>query len=109
MDDDEAGSRSGTAGNKTEENREFRGEKYQLPTVRPDINEVKFTVVCILQDREVIKLKITRENVYSVTEEGSTALLRTADKITKLGGVFYKPVGPKRQILFENRGGRERE
>ena len=31
LDDD---SHSGTGGNKTEENREFRGEKYRLPTVR---------------------------------------------------------------------------
>ena len=56
----------------------------------------------------MIKLKISRENVYRINEDGSnTALQRTADKITKLGGDFYKPVGPKRKIIFENRGGRK--
>ena len=55
---------------------------------------------------EAVKLKITRDNVYSITGEGSkTALPRTDDEVTKLGGVFYKPVGQKLKILFENRGG----
>ena len=57
---------------------------------------------------EAVKLKITRDNVYSITGEGSkTALPRTDDEVTKLGGVFYKPVGQKLKILFENRGGRD--
>ena len=33
MDDEEDGSHTGTGGNKTEENREFRGEKYHIPRV----------------------------------------------------------------------------
>ena len=65
------------------------------------------TILCTLQDREVIKLKITRENVYSITEEGSAAIPKTADEVTKLGEVFYKSVGEKLPILFENRGGRD--
>ena len=53
----------------------------------------------------MIKLKISRENVFSITGEGSTALPRTADEVTKLGGVFHKPVGENQKILFENKGG----
>ena len=36
-----------------------------------------------------------------------TALPRTADVVTKLGGVFYKPVGENLKISFENRGGKD--
>ena len=60
-----------------------------------------------MQDREVIKLKITRENVYSITEEGQTVIPKTSDEVTKLGEVFYKSVGPTLPILFENRGGKD--
>ena len=135
---------TGTGGNKTEENREFREEKYRLPAVRKKYRihlkpimrvsvsqgaEIEVqgwcvgrwtslqvvscllivlinTILCTLQDREVLKLKITRENVYSITAEGSAALPKTANEVTKLGEVFYKSVGPKLPVLFENRGGR---
>ena len=61
--------------------------------------------VCILQDREVIKVKINRENVFNITEEGSTAISKTSDEVTKFGEIFYKSVVPNLPILFENRGG----
>ena len=64
-------------------------------------------VLCILQDREVIKVKITRENVYSITDEVSTAIPQMSDEVTKFGEIFYKSVGPNLPILFENRGGRD--
>ena len=71
------------------------------------VNRVDKYYLVYLQDREVIKLKITRENVYSITEEGQTVIPKTSDEVTKLGEVFYKSVGPKLPILFENRGGRD--
>ena len=62
-------------------------------------------VLCILQDREVIKVKINRENVFNITEEGSTAISKTSDEVTKFGEIFYKSVVQNLPILFENRGG----
>lgn len=71
---------------KIEGERVFRGQKYKMP-----------------KDNDVHKFKIDREGVYKVTEGGDVVDLPKEDKeVTKLEGVFYRPVGNKLPIIFEN-------
>jgi len=64
---------------KIEGERVFRGQKYK-----------------VAKDKEVHKLKIDREGVYKITEGGEVVDLPKEDEeVTKLEGVFARPVGKK--------------
>ena len=57
----------------------------------------------MFQDKEVHKIKIDREGVYKITEGGEVVDLPKEDEeVTKLEGVFARPVGKKLPIYFQN-------
>ena len=68
------------------------------------IGQLDLILLYIYQDREKVKLMISPDKkVYSVAHQGSVVLPRTGDLVTKPREVFYKPVGQKLTILFENK------
>ena len=53
----------------------------------------------------MLKLKVTCDGVFKITEEGgAVALVPTGPEITRLEGLFYRPVGRNLSIMFQNAG-----
>ena len=60
-------------------------------------------MICLFQDREIHKVKIDQDGVYKVTEGGEIVHLPKEDEeVTKLESVFYRPVGSKLPVTFQN-------
>ena len=61
------------------------------------------TFMFVSQDRELVKVKIARDKVYSLSDQGLAVLQRTGDQVTKPREVFYKHVGERLPVSFLNK------
>ena len=61
-------------------------------------------LICLFQDREIQKVKIRRDGVYTITEGGEIVPLTKEDEeVTKLESIFQRPVRrSKLSITFQN-------
>ena len=81
----------------------FRGQKYKIPKVDIERKQTVSYIICLFQDRQIHKVKIDHDGVYKVTEGGDIVNLHKEDEeVTKLESVFYRPVGSKLPITFQN-------